>query len=201
MSEARFLILEDYPPIARHLARLVRAHGLAVLASSVHEAMTALAELEHWSGLILDVGLPDGSGLDVLAQHRKARRGTPALVLTGGTDREAINTACILGAAYLVKPIATAAIERFLTSATDAGFAARLNRVVESWRKRYKLSQAEVDVLRRFAGGEDRGAIASGRGTSESTIRRQIASLVDHTGNVSLQAAVTRLLSEVARTI
>ena len=133
MSEARFLVLEDDPPIARRLARLVRAHGVPVVAGSVREAISALDEGGPLSGLILDVGLPDGSGLDVLAHDRKTHPTTPALVLTGDTERETINAAYSLGAAYLVKPVELKAIERFLARAIETGFVARLNRVVQAW--------------------------------------------------------------------
>ncbi len=198
MSEARFLVLEDHPATARGLARQVRAHGLPVVAGSVQEAIRALDDGGRWSGLLLDVGLPDGSGLDVLAHDRKTHPTTPALVLTGDTERETINTAHGLGAAYHVKPVELKVVERFLVHAIETGFAARVERVIQAWMDRYNLSPAGADVLRRAALGDDRGAIASGRHAAESTVKHQIANILDLTKDESWHAAVTRFLREVA---
>jgi DNA-binding NarL/FixJ family response regulator len=198
MSEARFLVLEDDPPTARHLARLVCAHGAPVVATCVREAMKALDDEGPLSGLILDVGLPDGSGLDVLAQNRKTRSTTPALVLTGDTKRETINAAYEMGAAYLVKPVELKAVEHFLARAIDTGFSARVHRVVLAWMALYSLSNAEGDVLRRASLGEDRRVLAEARGNSERTVGKHVTNILRLTGDASLHAAVERLLREVA---
>jgi len=197
---ARFLVVEDEAPTAKHLARLIRAHGAAVVARTVQEALARLADFLPWSGFIIDVGLPDGSGLDVLASARLMHPTTPALVLTGDTERETINRAYSLGAGYLVKPIATEAIESFLVGASGVGFAARVERVLQAWARRYAFSAAQVDVLRRAAMGADRRAIAIGRETSELTVKRQGASILTLTKDSSFHAAVERLLREVAGT-
>jgi len=193
-------VLEDDPPTARRLARLVRAQGSPVVAGSVHEAMMALDNGGPLSGLILDVGLPDGSGLDVLAHDRKTHPTTPALVLTGDTERETINTAYNLGAAYLVKPVDLKAVERFLARTIETGFAARVERVVQAWMDRYRISQAGADVLRRAALGDDRSAIATGRHASESTVKHQIANILSLTKDESWHSAVACLVREVADT-
>jgi DNA-binding NarL/FixJ family response regulator len=198
MGDARFLVLEDEPPIARTLARLVRAYGTPVVAGNVQEGIRALADRGDWSAFIIDVGLPDGSGLDVLAHARPAHPTTPALILTGDTERETINTAFGLGAVYLVKPIDSHAIERFLSGASGAGFSTRAERVVHAWTKRYGLSEAEADVLRRAVLGEDSNTLAAARDSSEETIAEHVASILRLAGDASLPAAVGRVLREVA---
>jgi DNA-binding CsgD family transcriptional regulator len=60
------------------------------------------------------------------------------------------------------------------------------------------LTNAESDLLRRSALGESRSEIADARGTSEHTIKTQIARLLHKTGDGSLHEAVERLLREVA---
>ena len=48
----------------------------------------AKASLEHQFGaLILDLGLPDGDGLDLVRELRSAGRGVPILILTRATRR------------------------------------------------------------------------------------------------------------------
>jgi DNA-binding NarL/FixJ family response regulator len=162
--------------------------------------MSALDDGGSLSGLILDVGLPDGSGLDVLAHDRKTHPTTPALVLTGDTERETINTAYNLGAAFLVKPVELSAVERFLARAIETGFAARVERVVQVWTARYKLSEAEADVLQQFALGHNRDHIVETRESHPSTIQRHISNLLRRTGDSSLSSAAARLLRELVVT-
>lgn len=196
--EARFLVVEDEPKAAQGLARWVRAHGVAIVAGSASAATVLLAESSYWSGFLFDVGLPDGSGIDVLAAARPAHPTTPALMLTGNTDRETISAACLLGAAYLVKPFTREPIERFLLDATAAGLAARVERIVQAWVLRYELSAAQADVLRRGALGDDRKTLATARECSEQTINKHVTNLLALTGDASLHAAVERLLRELA---
>jgi len=78
-----------------------------------------------WTGFVLDVGLPDGSGLDLLADARTKFPATPALVLTGRTEASSINAAFDLNADYVVKPIAEARVRHFLDVARHPARARR----------------------------------------------------------------------------
>jgi DNA-binding NarL/FixJ family response regulator len=158
--------------------------------------MSALETPIRWSAFLLDIGLPDGSGLDVLAVARRRRLPTPALVLTGSHEPASINRAYDLGAQYLVKPIAVSQIAAFLDHALDAQH--RTARVVDACAQKYGLSAAERDILLRAVLGEDRGAIASARDTSSHTIQKQITRMLQKTGHDRLQIAVAALLREVA---
>jgi DNA-binding NarL/FixJ family response regulator len=199
MQPARFLIVEDEVSTARTLARLVRTHGIALIAGSVREALALLRESPPCSGLILDLGLPDGSGLDVLAQHRTAHPRTPAVILTGSTERDVVNRAQSLGAGYLLKPVRTAAIEGFLRAASEDEVTSRVERFAQLWAERYDLSDAHAHIFRLAARGHDRASIARERGTSEATVKTQVSSLLKITGDASLRAAIERLLREVAK--
>tara|TARA_R110000737_G_scaffold7391_1_gene22078 strand:- start:15 stop:563 length:549 start_codon:yes stop_codon:yes gene_type:complete len=60
---------------------------------------------EHYELAILDLGLPDGSGLDLLAQWRKQKRSTPILILTARDTWEDKVIGLETGADdYLAKP-------------------------------------------------------------------------------------------------
>jgi DNA-binding NarL/FixJ family response regulator len=198
MGAGPFLILEDDESTARVLARMVRSHGVPVIARDARQALDILAGIACWSGFLLDVVLPDGSGIDVLAVARRMHPSTPALFLTGNSERATINSAFALGASCLLKPVPWKDVERFLASASVVGSAARLRRVVREWGRRYGLTQAEADVLERAALGVDRPAVAAERGTSELTVKRQVANILRRSQDSSLQGAVARLLREVA---
>jgi DNA-binding response OmpR family regulator len=78
----RILIVDDDEPTRALLARsLGRAGHTAVLAGSYHQA-EVLAMEEAFDLVLLDVMLPDGSGVDLCRHLRAARVKTPVLLLT-----------------------------------------------------------------------------------------------------------------------
>ena len=101
----RFLLVEDDPMIGDTLRAALRMEGHAV--DWVRDAAAAQATLasERFDLLLLDLGLPQGNGLDVLREARARGDATPVIVLTardGPGDRVAGLDA---GADdYLVKP-------------------------------------------------------------------------------------------------
>lgn len=78
----RLLVVEDTDELAQSVLRFLRAEGHAVDhapdAATAEEAM-ALAD---YACVILDLGLPDRSGLEVLKARRRAGDRTPVLIAT-----------------------------------------------------------------------------------------------------------------------
>lgn len=78
----RVLVIEDNPELGAAVARGLRGNGLTVdLFGTVEEAEEAW-QLAEYSAVVLDLMLPDGSGLDVLRSARRAGQSTPVLILT-----------------------------------------------------------------------------------------------------------------------
>ena len=104
----RLLVIEDEPRIAEILKSGLQRAGFAV--DAVHrcaDAREALA-VTVYDAAILDLGLPDGDGLHLLAELRSARNGVPILVLTARDTIEDKVSGLDAGADdYLVKPFAT----------------------------------------------------------------------------------------------
>lgn len=107
----RLLIVEDDAPLASGLSRILEAEGHTVqLAARGDEAMAA-ASRERFDLVILDIGLPQMDGFDVLrrlrAEGSKSGAAVPVLVLTA---RDAVDDrvrGLDLGADdYMVKPFA-----------------------------------------------------------------------------------------------
>ena len=104
MSRALALIVEDEPAIRRFLRATLMANGYQVLeANTVHAGLTlALGELPDV--MVLDLGLPDGDGLDLLKTLRKTST-MPVLVLSA-RDAESAKVAALDAGAddYVTKP-------------------------------------------------------------------------------------------------
>ncbi|BBI76143.2 DNA-binding response regulator [Vreelandella aquamarina] len=101
----KLLLLEDDDLLAESLAESLKDNGYLVdLAASLKAAKSPMAT-EHYELAILDVGLPDGSGLDLLAQWRRQKRDTPILILTARDTWEDKVIGLETGADdYLTKP-------------------------------------------------------------------------------------------------
>jgi two-component system nitrate/nitrite response regulator NarP len=83
----RVLLVDDHPMIGAALEMLLRNSGYHLLgrARSVAEATKAIARQKP-ELLLLDVNLPDGSGLDVLKRLSRGRSRPKVILLTAGMD-------------------------------------------------------------------------------------------------------------------
>ncbi|MBC9208765.1 response regulator transcription factor [Roseomonas aerophila] len=103
----RLLLTEDDPRLATLLAQGLTRAGWAVdVVEGVEDALAALHAVQY-QALVLDLGLPDGDGMEVLQQLRQTDPFLPVLILTARgrlSDRvRGLNT----GADdYLIKPFA-----------------------------------------------------------------------------------------------
>jgi len=103
-QQTTLLIIDDEPAIRRFLKTSLGAHGYII--READSARTGLAALKSGTVdlIILDLGLPDGNGLDIIAQTRLTDR-TPILVLSAQGDEASKIEALDLGADdYIVKP-------------------------------------------------------------------------------------------------
>jgi len=107
-GRATVLIVDDDPLIRRSLATFLGEEGhRAIQAGSVEEARARLEEAAAATGVVLcDVGLPDGSGLDLLEMLGREHPATAAVMITGYGSVQTAVRALRLGACdYLTKPI------------------------------------------------------------------------------------------------
>lgn len=101
----RLLLVEDSARLAALLGEAVREAGWRLDAvGTVTEAAAAIAATE-FDLILLDLGLPDGDGLDFLRTIRRAANTTPVLIITArGTVEERIAGLDAGADDYLVKP-------------------------------------------------------------------------------------------------
>ena len=102
------LLVEDDPMIARELSLRWQQRGWQLqCAATLAAARVALAQPGLFDLLLLDRGLPDGDGLDLMAEFRLSDKRTPVLLLTARDQVADRVQGLRLGADdYLVKPFA-----------------------------------------------------------------------------------------------
>ena len=141
----RVLVLEDELALSELLCETLNGAGFeATAATTVAAAREALARVEV-DVLLLDVSLPDGSGLQILQQVRDEGLPTEAIVLTGDAAVSTAIGAMKLGAYdYLIKPPRTEEIEALTAK---AGEKARLRRENAVLRVRLERQQPVVGLI------------------------------------------------------
>ncbi len=101
----RILLIEDNALFAQSLCGALENKGFHIDETDRGEDGLELASLYEYQAIILDLGLPDMSGTEVLLNLRKNHSSIPVLILSGETDVEA-RLGCLEAGAddYLVKP-------------------------------------------------------------------------------------------------
>lgn len=107
----KLLLIEDVPPLAQLTREALETEGFTVDHAPTVEAARAILAVAPADVIVLDLGLPDGDGLDLLHGLRNGGSSIPVLVVTAraglndrieGLDRGADD--------YIVKPAAPAEI-------------------------------------------------------------------------------------------
>jgi DNA-binding response OmpR family regulator len=101
------LIVEDFKELATELVDYLSKNGY--LCKSVTSCKTALEEIEinDYDALLIDLGLPDGSGFDVLAAVRNSKSKMAVIIITARGELDDKINGLELGADdYLTKPFA-----------------------------------------------------------------------------------------------
>jgi two-component system KDP operon response regulator KdpE len=148
-SQATILIVDDEPPIRRFLRTSLAAQDYRVVeADNGAAALARLAE-EKPDLIVLDLGLPDIDGIEVIRRIRQAG-GTPIVVLSVRDDEKSKVQALDLGADdYVTKPFGT----EELLARVRAALRHRLQEQGE--RPVFRLKDLEVDLVRRIVTRRD----------------------------------------------
>ncbi len=200
--ELSFLVAEDDVRIGRVLARALSPFGRSQVVTTVRAAETALAA-GGIAALVVDVGLPDGSGLDLAMTARSTDPAVDVLFVSGEVDNDRLATAHAMGAHYLLKPVDLRQLTVFAERVTErrarrvAERRERIERGIEVWSKLYELTPAEEALLRLGANGATRARLSALRGVARSTVKKQVHFLLAKTHDASFDDAVARLLREV----
>ncbi|MBX3230343.1 MAG: response regulator [Labilithrix sp.] len=192
-----FLVVEDVVVVRDALVRALASHGHVEAVGNLATARTALAT-RRFDSLIVDVGLPDGSGLDLIPLARQKWPAIWVLVLTGLSDHAVVSKAHELGVRYLLKPFETEQLRvhveetRARRHAGDRRIAVTLDR----WTRAHNLTSSEVELLMLGVRGVPREDIPVLRGVKADTIRKQIQVLIQKTGDESFEEVLNSFLRE-----
>ncbi len=105
----RVLVVEDYEPVRSSVVQALAEEGFAVDSAENGRDGLWLAQSGEYDAIVLDIMLPDTSGIEILQTLRNAQQQVPVLLLTAlGAVDERIRGLNIGADDYLVKPFAIA---------------------------------------------------------------------------------------------
>jgi PAS domain S-box-containing protein len=112
----KILLVEDEPATRRLMTRLLERLGHEVtMAATITEALEQEARTGDFSLIVSDIGLPDGTGLELMKQVVARRGPMPAIALTGYGMEEDIHRSRAAGfTAHMTKPIDFAKLEAMI---------------------------------------------------------------------------------------
>ena len=102
----RILLVEDHADTARAMRWLLKADGHAVQSAGDVAAALKLAAAHEFDLLLSDLGLPDGTGVDLMRTLRQEGSTLPGIVLSGyGQDQDVARSREAGFATHLIKPL------------------------------------------------------------------------------------------------
>ncbi len=190
-SRLRVLIVDDHPIVRQGLKQtLIDAADMGELgeASTAQEALD-LIRLGEWDAVVLDIGLPGRSGLDVLKDIKRERPRLPVLILSmHAEDQYAVRAIRAGAGGYLTKEAASEKLLDAIRKITTGGrfitpdLAERLATELTDGTQgppHASLSDREFEVLRLIASGSPVGDIAGRLSLSVKTVSTYRARILE----------------------
>ena len=199
MSEAtaiRVMLCDDHEIVREGLRTLIgRTAGMSVVgeAATMREAIETAAKARP-DVVIMDVRLPDGSGVEACREIREARPETGVIMLTSYADDEAVFASIVAGAAgYLLKQTRGQAVVDAIQavakgrSLLDPDVTGKVLERVRRGREDEdpglaSLTDQERKVLEQLAEGKTNREIGGVLFLSEKTVKNYVSRILDKLG-------------------
>jgi len=183
----RVLLVDDHPMIAAALEMLLRGTEYELLdrARTAAEAITMLNKLKPRL-LLLDVHLPDGSGLEVLRRISRGRSRPAAILLTAGMDDSQLLTAAELNPEGMVLKTSDPGLLMECMDAVAAGkqwidpeIADRTREAKDRAASAPPLTRRERELIELVRQGLRNRDIAAELGVTEGTVKVYLHAIFD----------------------
>lgn len=191
----RVFLVDDHEVVRRGVAELLSSEDDIEIAGEAGTAETAVGRILATSPdvAVLDVQLPDGSGVEVCREVRSARPDIACLMLTSFAEDEALFEAIMAGAAgFVLKQVKgselldsirrVAAGESLLDPKVTERVLERLRRAPEEDERLRGLTPQEQRILGLLADGMTNRQIADEMFLAEKTVKNYVSNLLSKMG-------------------
>ena len=210
----RILLVDDHEVVRAGLRTLLsRKPGVEVVgeAGSVATAIEEAARLSPHV-VIMDVRLPDGSGVEACREIRASDPQAKVIMLTSYADEEAVLASIVAGASgYLLKQVRGQALVEAIETVARGGSlldASVMNKVLERVRKMEMggadeglatLSERERRILALIAEGKTNKEIAKEVFLSDKTVKNYVSSILTKLNLTRRSAAAAYLATRASK--
>ncbi|MCH8009456.1 MAG: response regulator transcription factor [Chloroflexi bacterium] len=191
-DKTRVMIVDDHEVVREGLRSLLRRRQELAVVGEADSVASAIEEARKTEPdvVIMDVRLPDGSGVEACREIRSERPETKVLMLTSYADEEAVFASIMAGAiGYLLKQTSTKtlieAIDRAMRgeSLLDPAVTQRVLERVRSGKQDEDeelalLSEQEKKILDLIAEGKTNKEIAKEIFLSDKTVKNYVSSIL-----------------------
>jgi two-component system response regulator FixJ len=183
-AERLVYIVDDDPAIRRSLERLLDTAGFQAVSYAMPKAFLGVAAGLAAGCVVLDLRMPEMSGLEVQARLLLIKPDLPVILMTGQGDVRSAVRAMKAGAVdFIEKPYSDDALVAAIESALKAGAANdRTADIAAAAALIDTLSPRERQVLEALAAGQSNKAIAFDVGISVRTVEVHRARMMERLG-------------------
>lgn len=189
------LIVEDDRVCARALARVIGpAHPIRAVTTKA-EALEELKHIALFRAAVIDVRLPDGSGLDVVEEARERRPDLPVSVVSAYLQSDMVQKIFSLDARFLAKPFTTFDLEsiRDFVLGDAPSVVGRRLRMLASEKG---FTSMEIEIVGLAANGFDAALIAEWLRLSPDDLAGQVDTVLEKCSACQMRDVVASLLRE-----
>ena len=192
-EQIRVMLVDDHELIRKGLrGYLEQRPGITVVgeAGTVRQAIARAPAMQP-TVIVMDVQMPDGTGIEACRAIKAELPATKVLMLTSFADDDAVMSSVLAGAsAFLLKTTSGEDIAKAIEgvargeSQLDPTVTARLleqlrQRANAPEEKKPKLTENEQKILERIAEGKTNREIASEVYLSEKTVKKYVSNILD----------------------
>jgi len=193
----QILIIDDHPSVRSGVRRALEGAGMRCCgeAASRDEAVAAIA-LHNPDGVVLDLNLPDGSGLDVISWIREHSKTMAIVMLTMSDEDSHLLAAIKAGASAYVKK--SAPLSQIIASLQAAlaqpnNFSAPgMSSMISTTKIAFDLTPRELSVLKAISLEGANKDLARSLYISEATFKTHLASIYTKMGVSSRLSAINK---------
>jgi DNA-binding NarL/FixJ family response regulator len=192
------MLVDDQNLVRKGVRSLLELSAeIAVVAEAADgvEAMRLIPDVDP-DVVLLDMRMPEMSGLDVLQTLSQAGTLPPTIILTTFDDDELVLAGIKAGArGYLLKDVALEELVQAIRTVADGGtivkpaVTQRLLKGLENLKTEFSsldrpdpLTERETEILRLMAGGYSNKEIANSLGVAEGTIKNHVSNILSKMG-------------------
>jgi DNA-binding NarL/FixJ family response regulator len=169
----RVLVVEDDRLLGQVIAGALHTAGLASTVASTLEQARSLLTAQSWCGFVVDIGLPDGSGVELVAPIRRLHLELPILVMTGGDVAQHTHVALEHRAMFTTKPLPSCWVRVFTAAVTGANARPSPRDALDM----LGLTSAQLEVFTLLIEGLTAAEVAARLGVQPTTVRTHCANV------------------------